>query len=765
VPRSGRPLPAKPPWSPGPRMRLVSATAGMDYSLLPTNDEDLGDDTDAPKPEAQVVPLESMREERLQLDEQEQNILRQIEDFNLVWESRRAPLDEELEGVRSKMVQLDADIIFAEQALAEPEMPQPPGPQYLAWVEGTVFPAVSNMIVALNLASMIFSMQLEHLKIADAVDNVFLVWYIFELGAKTAYHQRNLYFGKIHVVWWNWLDFSIVAGGILDQWVMTLVVAVCGSGPGAATSLLGAIKFLRFLRVLRILKFVRALMEGDARWTESPPFEIFMSGVIALNAIVMSLELDIEWSGWVIVENAFMLIYTFELIMKLKLQGCNFLVNIESLIWNYLDIILVVGGALDLWLFPAIRLVQETIGDPDQDGKLKSGGLSRLMSLLRLLRIMRVLRLVRLLKTIKPLYRLLLGVIESLRAMQWVMVLTLLMLYAGAIFWTSLVGKGLLYGGDPPADGVKHFGTVATSLFSLFRIMNGDTSVVRSVCNTVFGQLLFAVFMVLSNWAILAILTSVVSDNMISASQSAAEEDNKKDKEDEYNRRVGRLNVLFKEIDKDGSGCISAQEWHELCQDPGLFHELSTATSYNAKDLHDLFRCLAASKTRLDQSGSEMHNNSDMNMMVFEDFLDHLKITADPADKRCVLQVMAKLQHMEIKMERQIQDLWDAFTSSRPPVQAAVVQPSPRLPTVTEEAAVAPATPEVASEVITRERERTPPLTPSSAREPRQSKPPLSASPSSTPRPPKKSKPPSPAGSARGKQNGGLRPQDAITKL
>lgn len=287
--------------------------------------------------------------------------------------------------------------------------------------------------------------------------------------------------------------------------------------------------------------------------------------------------------------------------------------------------------------------------------------MSKIMSLLRLMRIMRVLRLVRLLKAIKPLYRLLLGVIESLKAMQWVMVLTLLMLYAGAIFWTSLVGKGLLYGGLPPPDGIRHFGNVPTSLFSLFRIMNGDTSVVKSVTSTVFGQLLFAVFMVLSNWAILAILTSVVSDNMISASQKAAEEDAERDKADEYLRKVGRLNVLFREIDQDCSGSINEEEWNAVCNDAGLFHELSDATAYSGKDLHDLFKCLAASKMKID--ASPLHDEEDdMNTMFFSDFLEHLRNDASPADKRSVLQIMAKMQHMERNLERQIHEIWSALS-------------------------------------------------------------------------------------------------------
>merc|ERR1719424_1669662 len=93
---------------------------------------------------------------------------------------------------------------------------------------------------------------------------------------------------------------------------------------------------------------------------------------------------------------------------------------------------------------------------------------------------------------------------SALKAMQWVIVLTMLMLYACAIVFTHLVGK---------------------SLFSLFKLMNGDTNIVRSIDDTLGGKMLFVCFMILANWAILAILTSVVSENMISASTKITEDE------------------------------------------------------------------------------------------------------------------------------------------------------------------------------------------------------------------------------------------------
>merc|ERR1712032_1734149 len=204
--------------------------------------------------------------------------------------------------------------------------------------------------------------------------------------------------------------------------------------------------------------------------------------------------------------------------------------------------------------------------------------LTGVFKVLTLMRLFRVLRLVKLLKMVKPLYRLLLGVLESVRAMQWVIVLTFLTLYACAVVFTNLVGKGLVTDGEISQKALLYFGSVPRSLFSLFKLMNGDLDVVEPIANYVEGQLLFAAFMVVTNWAVLAILTSVVSDNMISTSQKANDEDERKHRDELHATRVRRLKMLFGEIDQDGDACISSSEWHTILNDPGMRHELLQAT-------------------------------------------------------------------------------------------------------------------------------------------------------------------------------------------
>merc|ERR1712050_389354 len=101
--------------------------------------------------------------------------------------------------------------------------------------------------------------------------------------------------------------------------------------------------------------------------------------------------------------------------------------------------------------------------------------------------------------------------------------------------------------------------------------------------------------MVVSNWAILAILTSVVSDNMISASRREEAKDEKDTKDKAYQERVERLETLFHEIDTDGNGFITLEEWVSMLEDDVLKRELLDATGLGDDALQDYFRILSSS--------------------------------------------------------------------------------------------------------------------------------------------------------------------------
>eukprot|EP00445_Apocalathium_hangoei_P019380 CAMPEP_0203892470 /NCGR_PEP_ID=MMETSP0359-20131031/35658_1 /ASSEMBLY_ACC=CAM_ASM_000338 /TAXON_ID=268821 /ORGANISM="Scrippsiella Hangoei, Strain SHTV-5" /LENGTH=1055 /DNA_ID=CAMNT_0050814441 /DNA_START=50 /DNA_END=3213 /DNA_ORIENTATION=- len=662
-------------------------TAELLFEESPIHGSD--DDGEGEHAVAPTDTLDTLQGQLEVLGVKEVDLQQKLEDYHSFCLSRQKPFEDELQTVQQEMAQLSEQIQETIKSIETSRSPRPPGPACISWVSGSWFATVCNCVVVLNM----FVMFVENGAIGrrallfNDLDQVFLTWYVLEISAKFVYHRDTLLLGKVSVVWWNWLDLGIVLGGILDQWLIPLMLP---AGQTASPVVLGWLHCMRLFRLLRILRILRAFLQGDMAWAETSAFEVFMSGVIALNSVVMSLELDIEWTGWLFVENAFLVVYSFELSLRLKKQGCYFLVDTSNLVWNYLDTVMVVGGVLDLWLMPLIRLVRAIIFS-DSVQTAKKGSSTNFMSLLKMMRILRVLRLVKLFRAIKPLYRLLLGVIDSLKAMQWVIVLTLLMLYSGAIFWTSLVGKGLMYGGAPPQEGLDNFGSVPRSLFSLFRLMNGDTDVGKSVTTTVLGQLLFAAFMVLANWAILAILTSVVSDNMIAASLKASQEDQEQEQGAENTRRMRRLRVLFREIDTDQSGTISESEWDAIFKDAGLSHELRDATSLGEKELRELFACIAVeSKTkekihhesklvhddgaRTDKRRSTRHHD-EQEIIHYNDFIEHLKDENQPADKRSVLQLMVRIQHIERSMEARFGAMLNAWESKCGQLSTSTTKP------------------------------------------------------------------------------------------
>jgi len=195
-----------------------------------------------------------------------------------------------------------------------------------------------------------------------------------------------------------------------------------------------------------------------------------------------------------------------------------------------------------------------------------------------------------------------------------------------------------------PPDALLMFGKVSVSFFSLFELMNGDTSVIEPIKDRVIGRLLFAGFMVIANWAILAILTAVVSDQMIAASEDYEAEEKKARDTAEESKSLGRLLHIFEDNDDDKNGLISKEEWEGMLEDPGTMLELSDGTHLAKSDLLDLFDCLAVEGEGND--GKVMYN----------DLIHSLKTNSSLADKRAILHIMVRLRIFQNQVTAQVED-------------------------------------------------------------------------------------------------------------
>jgi len=451
-----------------------------------------------------------------------------------------------------------------------------------------------------------------------------------------------------------------VIGGIGLQWMVPIFV----SGTQGESTLLGA---LRLFRLLRVFKLIKLIFQGDLSWTESDRFQAFMTSIIAVNAILMAVELDHPpASQWGILEQILLVIYLFELAVNMKHQGRDYFWWHENVTWNYLDLTIVVGAVVDLWMLPLIDYVA-TLGD-SKGSITNNPSLSSAMRLLRLMRLLRVLRLLKLLRAIPPLFRLLRGVLESVKAMGWVLVLAFLMVYAVAIFWTTAIGHGHITPAgcaeDPtlkccPLSTEPCFRSVAESMFALFLMMNGEFADAEPFFISAWVRVVFVVYMVMANWAILAILTSVVSDNMIASSIRAMEEDKLVEQRSHDKEQEHRLHDIFGIIRDSGKdGVITEDDWNKIVEDPLSLSELCEATESKLPQLQDAFKVLSDQRSDRLSKHTGMTDQLEKNVdhmpraLQYHQFVDYMKAGEKPADKRGVMKLLAKMAHLESEVEK-----------------------------------------------------------------------------------------------------------------
>jgi len=586
------------------------------------------------------LELESLPHEILALSnslEQKQARLREIQ---MVWAEKEKALSEDIE-MRTSEVELKEAALTKLLRPPEEDIPSPPGPEFLLCVEGSIFMIVATTVIVVNIAVMI--MELLHPSYKKGffvLDQFFMIFYVVELSLKAILWQRKLLVGKVSDVWWNWLDLVIVVSGVLDMWLKPIAqsAGILQSGEGGVGSnAVGFLRMLRLARLARILKLVRVFLMSDLSWVNAAPFQGFMMGVIAFNCILMGAESDIEFVGWAYVEQLLLLIYVFELSVRLKYFGCMFFCDSRNLIWNWLDFIIVFGGVVDQWMLPAISILQRLTGG----GSTQSGNMTQFMTLLRMARLLRILRLVRLIKNIDELVTLIVGIAKAMQGMFWVVVLTITFLYATSLLCVRLLAGGLLFPGDPPREAVDTFPSVVDGIYVLFLVMNGENEIVQPMLPVVPGsKWAFAFFTVISSWAILSVLTSVVTDNMVGASEEHEEIKVEEEKAHRAKRSRVKLVEIFEKADANCSGSITEAEFRTMLRDQNQLIELLDATGIPKSDIQDLFYVLSLYNEELNDR-----------VILREDFLDGLTEDITQAvTERTVIRLEKRLASMEHRL-------------------------------------------------------------------------------------------------------------------
>jgi len=228
-----------------------------------------------------------------------------------------------------------------------------------------------------------------------------------------------------------------------------------------------------------------------------------------------------------------------------------------------------------------------------------------------------------------------------------------------------LIGKGAIFKNQNSEVQVHiesefevMFDTVDSSMFALFGTMSSwSLNTLEPLFEKVpFFRVFFVVFYVYSAWTLLAIMTGVVSENMIAIREQMLKEDEEKEE-----RRKSSISLLlmdlFAEADKDNSGCVSREEFDWMLQGSHLKKKLEKNTRITTQDLQDLFDWL------------DHDLNGSINMA---EFMDGFKWINENLRAKSLVKLFERF-HTE--MERFYNNLTDAISLKAQQVSTLLMEP------------------------------------------------------------------------------------------
>lgn len=317
-------------------------------------------------------------------------------------------------------------------------------------------------------------------------------------------------------------------------------------------------------------------------------FNVYVTATAFLNAFLIGLEQEVSNSDggisdrllWYMIELVFAGVFTFEMLMRMSCLKTRFWLDI----WNVLDLGVVSGCVIDaLVLQPA-----------------KIGGKLRLLSTLRVMRIVRLIRLVRMFRSFRELWLLVGGLVNSIKALAWICIILLLLIYVCSVVTTTEIGQNPeVYDNGPSYDGEvwpykEYFGSVFKSMFTLFQIMTLDGWCDDIVRHILYFQpmfaLLFVVFLVLTAFGLMNVVIGVIVENTLAAA-AVADQAVEQAEATKRKKALDQLEVMLELSDSDRSGEISVQELAAASQSKVVQAQLE-ALDVRQAEVEQLFELL-----------------------------------------------------------------------------------------------------------------------------------------------------------------------------
>ncbi|OLP96515.1 Sodium channel protein 60E [Symbiodinium microadriaticum] len=291
-------------------------------------------------------------------------------------------------------------------------------------------------------------------------------------------------------------------------------------------------------------------------WTRGRAFSFIVSSIIFLNTVWLGLETDYydernyvgQVDPWRIVNYTFVGFFVIELVIRIYSRSWWPFIADN---WNKFDFGLVLLSLMDTFLLEQIS---------DSAGSLSS---------LRVLRVLRVARVLRLLRFFKPLWLLVIGAVDAMRALLWAWVLISILIYIFAILLTRTVGFAHR-GASEDVD--KYFGNLLYSCFTLFQVMTleGWPDAARAATDVEpWVWIVFVAFLLITTFSIMNMIVSVIVESTLEA---ALDQKLQAMRDQEYQTTMAAVKVdeVFRRADGNGDGHITKEELMQALLKPDV---------------------------------------------------------------------------------------------------------------------------------------------------------------------------------------------------
>jgi hypothetical protein len=223
------------------------------------------------------------------------------------------------------------------------------------------------------------------------------------------------------------------------------------------------------------------------------------------------------------------------------------------------------------------------------------------LGILRLLRLGRVVRLIRMVRLIPELKSMVYLIAASMGSFVWTMVLLILMIYCVAVYFTELANDiARKSRGDLREDIIKNWGSVLTSILSLFQAITGGDDwrnfidVFKGDSTFGLNAIVFCVYIAFGTLVMLNLVTGV----FVEGAQRITKED-----KDQF--LIKSLQKFFNICDDDASFTLSYQEFKDHLESNGM-EAYFKAADLDKKDARQMFKLLDTSGQKGD-AGAGSH--------------------------------------------------------------------------------------------------------------------------------------------------------------